>query len=93
MVEVWGSQVNYRRQHTDRTPSSHWSIPAYDTGIAPRLPDSNIFSLMQGRVTYQNVVVRDHIGQSVFAIHFVGQDDFVFIVEGDIALVLLVEDI
>lgn len=48
---------------------------------------------MQDRVTYQNVVVRDHIGQSILAIHFIGQDDFIFIVEGHVPLVLLVEDI
>lgn len=46
-----------------------------------------------GSSVYQNVVVWHDIGECVGSIHLIGQNDLVLVVEGDIPLVLLVEDI
>lgn len=54
--------------------------------------DTNMVTL-QGCATHQHIVVRHNIRQRAVTICFIGQDDLILIVEGDISLALLVEHI
>ncbi len=51
------------------------------------------WSALQGCVPHQHVVVRHNIGQRALPVCFIGQDDLILVVEGDISLALLVEHI
>jgi len=46
---------------------------------------------MVNSATHQHIVVRHNIRQSAFPICFIGQDDLILIVEGDVSLALLVK--
>ncbi len=46
---------------------------------------------MVNSATHQHIVVRHNIRQSAFSICFIGQDDLILIVEGDVSLALLVK--
>ena len=48
---------------------------------------------MVNSATHQHIVVRHNIRQRAVPICFIGQDDLILIVEGDVSLALLVEDI
>lgn len=50
-------------------------------------------STLQDCATHQHIVVRHNIRQRAVPICFIGQDDLIFIVEGDVSLALLVKHI
>ena len=54
---------------------------------------SHVHRHVTGMRAHKDIVVGHNIWQSILPIHLISQDDLILIVEGDIPLVLLVEDI